>query len=837
MVQKLIEKYEQHKLCLIVCAGVWLLNFLLWGICALIGQLGAYIYMLNLVVCISFGLNVYLAVRKRGFPSLEVLFLGCLFLFNISRLFLYIFGIYDFMNSTYATFPVFAWEDKTAITVLNSYLIFLSVMALYLCIHEKKWYGMSVKRRFPAESQVLTICYGVFLICAPIYALYLMRQVAVVSSVGYGGLFNGAVEQAFHPGPLFSVSRLAFTIAIGMVCALERNERRFNVAFLVYILVIAIQLLQGSRLEVIVEVLFFLYMRFRLFNRRIPLLWAAAFLVVGILGIYFVACLRSNTLSSFSIGGALRYFFVSMSGSLNVPAYYLQNKEALSNNAYPYILDPIVRLFHVIWRPELVNGQSLELIAGRSSLSHQITFHISSSYYLSGAGVGSNFLAELLEFGIPGVLFGSVLLVKLISLLDENLGRSYYLRFMGSAFVGKIFITPRAEFFYDTYNLVKYGLIFGVIYLFGCICYKRTVNLSKAMKHNFDFGKHYALFEQGMKTRLALGGEDPFTKKRNLKILLCYVLVAIFSPYRKKRIKSAYFVASKAQRGWKFDVPADEKLYRGFCYHSVGELWKLYTAFSPFNRFERFALLCEMIGVYMKNKKNVQHLSVWLEYCTLNWFFQHANLETFIARNHFDEFAYWIGCFAQMYGFRFCEYQHGVVFDTTELPYKVYCDEFYAFDNYSVNAFRKCYHSNPQCKYAVYPFGPSVKLEELQREPGKLYIGIAEQNNPKWTEQILAVTRQISSAETYVMMHPLSTANYSGAGIKVEREKKFVNFDVLITEHSTLAIDFYRARPDMRVIFTSELIKNCFADYPFMHVPDVDQLVAFLRNIEESLYD
>lgn len=836
MLTNLMEFYRRHKLSLIVCAGVWLLNFLLWGIFAIAGNLGPYIYALDLILCAVFVLAVCLSIKKCGFPSLEVLFLGCLFLFAFSRLFLHLFGIYDFMRGTYAIYDSFVWEDKTAVTVLNSYLVFLSVFCLYLLIHKKKRSPMPRVNPFPAKRQMLLVCYCVFAVSAVIFAAYSLRQVAVVKELGYGGIYNGSVSEAFNPGPLFSVSRLAFTVAIYMICTIEQNEKRFNIAFAVYLLVMGIQLLQGSRLEFIVVVLTFLYLRFRLFKRKISLPLAGVLMVLGVLGIYFIACLRAGNLGDFSISGALRYFFVNMSGSLNVPAYYVQNKEGLSHNTYPYVLDAIVRIGQMILHPDMASGQSLELIQYRFNLGHQITYHISAKYYLSGAGVGNNFIAELLEFGIPGVLIGSFVLVKLISLFDEHIGHNLYLRFMAPAFVGKILIVPRAELFYDTYNLVKYGAIFCVIYLAGKFFYRSVTKVSKQTETEFDFEQHYAQFIKGIENRHAFG-KGAFSKKRTVKMLLYYILIAIFSPYDKRRYNKAFFVAGKSHRNWDFQVDTQITVYRGFCYRSVSELWKLYTVLSPYRRFERLVILTNMVSVYLKNKKDIVYLSAWLEYTAFNLFFKKLKLTDFTARNHFDEFATWFGIFAQQYGFKLHMYQHGVVYDSIVLPHKIYCDEFYAFDNYSIRAFRNNYHGNPDCKYTVYPFPASISFDEVEQDAGVLHIGIAEQHNPQWAEKVIAIASSVPDSRTFVMLHPLSDCNYGGEGVSLEKSRKIRNLDVLITDSSTLAIDYYREMPDIKVLFTSALIKNCFADYPFVFVEDLDRLKEYLLAMKKEKQD
>ena len=464
-----ISKNDRRKL-FILLLPTWLMNVFA-TVLYFMGYREFFTYMITLVVCMTWLILFLFFTKKYGFFCLQTLCLVCLGFFNFGRLFLYLIGTFDYTNEVYGIIQQYKWETSTIFELMNYYLFFLNIFGFVTVFTKKKTsYELELpvlrSRTFPAEHILRKLFTFAFYVSLPLMAYFYLKQVSAVRVAGYETLYI-AGEGAYSGGFLMRIVHLVFTISYFMICMVENNEKRFDIASILYILVTGIQLIQGSRAGFISAVLVFLYVRYRLYGKKIKGIYVVLGLVLGIIGIYFIGCLRDGTMDQFSIGGAFQYFFVSMSGSLSFSAYYIQNRAALAINSYPYVTEPLLRVVLLILHPEIGEGQSLALLAHRFSLPHQLTYFMSPAYYLQGAGLGGCFMAELAEYGIVEVILGSFLLSSMITYFDNHLVDNLFLRFMAVDFVTKIMLEPRSEMFYDTYNLLKFYIIYRVIILFG----------------------------------------------------------------------------------------------------------------------------------------------------------------------------------------------------------------------------------------------------------------------------------------------------------------------------------------------------------------------------------
>ena len=171
-------------------------------------------------------------------------------------------------------------------------------------------------------------------------------------------------------------------------------------------------------------------------------------------------------------------------------------------------------------------------------------------------------------------------------------------------------------------------------------------------------------------------------------------------------------------------------------------------------------------------------------------------------------------------------YQHGVVLRSVTIPHRIYCSYLYGFDSYSLEIFKANYIRNPDCRYEVYPFGPSISFDRLEREDGSFYVAIAEQYNPEWANQVIElVHRLLPCAKIIVMLHPYSKISYaSQPGVVEEGAKKYININLLLTESSTLALDYYRADKSLPIMYTAASATECFAGYPFIYAGNIGTL-------------
>lgn len=253
---------------------------------------------------------------------------------------------------------------------------------------------------------------------------------------------------------------------------------------------------------------------------------------------------------------------------------------------------------------------------------------------------------------------------------------------------------------------------------------------------------------------------------------------------------------------------------------------------SPISRWKRLSLVCTGIRTY-KRRQNSDNICLWIDFLSIYEFIKTVKPTVIISRGHTDEFTTWFGEYAKAYGFSFEVYQHGVIgcADTAIIPEKIFYSKFFAFDHYSADYFKEHYVGNPDCKYTLYDFPASIRFEKINREKNRVYVGIGEQRNENWVNKILGILLSIEKEITIIIMrHPLSNIVYqSQNNVIIENQKKYNNIDFFITENSTLAIDYYRDKNTVKVIYTDPLAKECFSDYNFVFADNIYNLKELIR--------
>ena len=447
-----------------------LLNLGAFLVCRLAGDMDLYIWLLSIIICTCYFVTAAVVIRQTGVVSMASIFWICLFAFGISRLFLYLMGVFDFMHQIYGIFGIFDWEEKTAVTVLNYYLLFMasfSVM-LFLSLRSRmKKAPLQKPRRENPIKYLRQPLYVVFYAMAPIVLVFFTIQAILVNRLGYVSLYNGTLNAQIPFLSVFSIARLAFTVSFYAILSFEDDQKNFLQSMAVFLVVNAIPLAQGSRAEFIIYLLACLFVYCTRFHKNFSVMWLIVGLVAGIPVLDAISYIRSGlALPGDFLAGAYRKFFSELSTSFNVVAYYVQNQEDLSINTYPYIMEPIVKVFQYYANVDIYSsGQTQAMAEIRFQLGHQITYHISPGYYLMGHNFASNFIAEMAEFGPLGVIGFSFVFLFLVFQIEEQITqKSPYFGFMCIEFCLWIFMAPRASAFYDTYNLMKYGIIFLLLY-------------------------------------------------------------------------------------------------------------------------------------------------------------------------------------------------------------------------------------------------------------------------------------------------------------------------------------------------------------------------------------
>ncbi len=316
---------------------------------------------------------------------------------------------------------------------------------------------------------------------------------------------------------------------------------------------------------------------------------------------------------------------------------------------------------------------------------------------------------------------------------------------------------------------------------------------------------------------------------RGVKVFIYNITVVLFSP-KIGRVAKVFFINGKSQNKLTLDIPNAKKIYHGFVYSKEIDVFNLPTLYCQRRRFQRLCRLLKWSFQFLSHKNEIKMFSAWIELCSLCDFLVQSGVKEVFGRGHYDEFSTWIGELSKILDFTYVIYQHGVEFSDINLPNKIYCDSVYTFDNYSSNVFRKFIIFNDSCNFSIYGFPPSVSFVEFpKKEKEMVYIGIAEQCNPDWINLVIKTLEADKSLFLIVMKHPLSSMNYIIEHGLVDDTNKYFNIDYLLTEHSTIALDYYRAKSPARIIFTSSLIIDAFKEYPFIYCSDLRSITFVIR--------
>lgn len=430
------------------------------------------VHFINTVLLITYACVLCFTLRRHGFFSLQGLFLISLCVFSFFGIFLSVVGIGDYKNAQEMVHMT--WTNLTAKTVSTYYIIFLACYTL-LCSDYKVSKNKELRndsycnngigeiklRREKTAQWIMFIFFGIAL-------FQKMIELKMASTYGFAAVYAGAGEHSLAQYGMLSYvikgGNLIFEVTYFYLLSQIPGYKRFCKCSLLYLALTGLSFLSGNRSDLIVALFYILYYRYKVYGKKLNIGKTFALMVMVIFALWAMALIRQGeSLSGYGIADMLKSTLVDTSGSVNVLAYYIQNKEALSGNTYPYMLDSIFRLPMVLLNRQAFNsGQSMDMIAIRANLNHQMTYHIFPNKYLAGKGLGNNFIAEFSEFGMLGVILGSILASILIRIAANQLFGKRISIFFSFLMFNHVLYMPRSEAFFDTYTLVKYLLCYFV---------------------------------------------------------------------------------------------------------------------------------------------------------------------------------------------------------------------------------------------------------------------------------------------------------------------------------------------------------------------------------------
>lgn len=331
---------------------------------------------------------------------------------------------------------------------------------------------------------------------------------------------------------------------------------------------------------------------------------------------------------------------------------------------------------------------------------------------------------------------------------------------------------------------------------------------------------------------------------KKIKILAFYIILVIFNNYQcPKWIGNEFTIVNgKRQRQLNsFDSETNlSPIYCGDVFRSFREVINLYTNLSNFSRIKRLIIVLEATISYLQlsfSNKNIS-LAYWLDLCFwINWL-SYIHPQKIKSYGHFDRLTTEMSILSNKFKYQFIIQQHGIVSNLPIVRKKILCHQAFVFNKVEQKKFIDTIILNSNCVYK-YNYINTLNFQKYPSN-GQFIIGIAEQPVSDMMEIITQIVKNFPLCTIVIMLHPRSSCNrYSSFlnkdNIKVYKDRKISNINVLVTINSTLFLDYINAGYLGKIIITDS--KSSFIAYKntYQNIECVSNISCMLNIISHEL--
>ncbi len=351
--------------------------------------------LLSSVIWTVYSSKAYL---KWTSAYLLFLFTMCIFLFN--RVFLDIFGLYEFeFASRFGGFnlPLSTQEALLIYFILSIHLIHLG--AILALIKNKNKYTTSIidLRNTSWEK------FGILLYIPAIisFSAKLAIQLKVISSQGYLAAYT-TLKTISYPWWTAGSGTLLL-IGYSLLIASSPTKKRFFLYSLFFLLAQFAVLLKGARGGFVITLMFIIWYYYKFYAPKDIKITKAALISLPII-------ILSQIIVVTRIGGDFEFvdlketiilFFSQQGVSMLVPGYMIYYKDQFIREGLPYILSPLTNL------GSFSPAQTHNTVEKYNMLGHDLSYFLSPTAYLNGEGIAGSFLGEL--YDLPIILIPPIL--------------------------------------------------------------------------------------------------------------------------------------------------------------------------------------------------------------------------------------------------------------------------------------------------------------------------------------------------------------------------------------------------------------------------------------------
>ncbi len=353
------------------------------------------------------------------------------------------------------------------------------------------------------------------------------------------------------------------------------------------------------------------------------------------------------------------------------------------------------------------------------------------------------------------------------------------------------------------------------------------------------------IYRKGMENDISQGAKQSTGQK--LKIIIFIISCLLLSKTdRSKRETIAFINGNRNYEKMMGTINPEDQIFHGSAFKNPTNFKVRNSVFSGFRFRQRLKVIAEAIRLYPKSANITDILPYWLEFYTIYAMIRESGVKKILTTGISDRQTTWISFIADSMGIRFEIVQHGVI--GNEKPaHKLKCDKVQVINKLQIPLFQSNIIANETCVYEVKKFQSVIKFcEYIRKDETEIIIGIATQCYPVILRNIVEGLLKIDKDFIILLMlHPLEKRDEykdieDGKRVIIEPDKKYLNLDIMITQHSTIVYDYIINDYKGRLVQIDPMDSFCALDgieelirlREFTDIPEV--IGGILDEIEEE---
>lgn len=337
------------------------------------------------------------------------------------------------------------------------------------------------------------------------------------------------------------------------------------------------------------------------------------------------------------------------------------------------------------------------------------------------------------------------------------------------------------------------------------------------------------IFTKGIDNLKKIGTSKQIGYICSLKYFLLYFILVLVSKEKKDIPKKIFFINGVAESERRDPTKGESiRIYAR----------KYFKTFSDFLYMDSFVTLIPRsirYKIFIKGMitiPSIKYAGRWIEYQLLKGMMRRNSYDVVCSYGHYDEFTYWLSSLCKKYGYAYEMYQHGIVLENIDIPFKICCDKIHVYDEYSRCVFEKKIVENSNCLCSVDGFFSSIVFKRMSKNKLFKYVGVVDQTErfSKWRDIVAREVASLDNVVVIVMLHPLTKKEpkYDEKNIIVTRDK-YENLDCIICEFSSLILDYINVGLKDNIICTNKVaVENVFREYDLKYM-EIKKLKKELR--------